>query len=262
MNIVDSHCHLDTLDLAPYGGDLQRVLDAAKALGVHHFLCVCIDLDHFPTVLAVAEKYQQVFATVGLHPNEVVDSEPTIEQLVQLAKHPKVVGIGETGLDYYRTEEASDWQQQRFRTHIQAAKLSGKPLIIHSRAAKADTIRLMKEENAADVGGVMHCFTEDWEMAKQAMDLGFYISFSGIVTFRNAEILKEVAQRIPLDKMLVETDAPYLAPIPYRGKPNEPAYVRHVVEYIATLRGISAETVAEQTTKNFFNLFTHAHTTD
>lgn len=253
--LIDSHCHLDQLDLTPYDGKLDKALANAKTHGVGHFLCVCIDLEHFPDVLKIAEQYDNVYASVGLHPNEKVNAEPTVTELIKLAQHPKVIAIGETGLDYYRSEGDVSWQQQRFRYHIQAALQVKKPLIVHSRQAREDTIRILREEGADKIGGVMHCFTEDWEMAKQAIALNFYISFSGIVTFKNARELQEVARQVPLNKMLIETDSPYLAPNPFRGKPNEPAYVRYVAEYIAELRQLNFSVVAEQTTKNFFELF-------
>lgn len=248
--LVDSHCHLDQLTIS-----VTDALANAKQQAVNYFLNVCIDLEHFPDVLAIAEQYDNVFAIVGLHPNEQVATEPTIEELLTLASHNKVIGIGETGLDYYRSEGDVQWQQERFRRHIAVAKKLKKPLIIHSRQARQDTIEILKQENASEIGGVMHCFTEDWDMAKKAIDLNFYISFSGIVTFKNAVELNEVAKKIPLDYMLVETDAPYLAPVPFRGKPNEPAYVRYVAEHIAKLREISFEEVAKKTTENFLKLF-------
>lgn len=253
--LIDSHCHLDQLDLSPYNGDLSLALQAAHALDVQKFLCVCIDLLHFPDVLAIAEKYAQVWATVGLHPTEEVEEEPSIEQLSLLAAHPKVIGIGETGLDYYRCTGDITWQQERFRNHIRVARALQKPLIIHSRMAPEDTIAILKEEKAETVGGVMHCFTENWEMAQAAIDLGFYISFSGIVTFPNAAALREVALQVPLTSLLIETDSPYLAPLPYRGKPNEPAYVHYVAKSLATLKGVELETIASHTTANFHQLF-------
>ncbi len=253
--LVDSHCHLDRLDLTPYQGDLSLALDAAKKNSVQHILCVCIDLDNFPKVLAIAENYPDVSASVGIHPTEVITTEPSVEELVQLATHPKVVALGETGLDYYREQTNKEIQQERFRRHIRTAKKVAKPLIVHTRQARADTIAILKEEGADEVGGVLHCFTEDLDMAQKAIEINFYISFSGIVTFQNAKELQEIAKQIPLERMLIETDAPYLAPVPYRGKSNEPAYVRHVAEYIAQLRGISFEELAKKTTENFFNLF-------
>lgn len=255
MFLVDSHCHLDQLDLTPYQGDLTKAIAFAEEQGVKHFLNVCITIDDLSAVLSAAELFPSVSASVGLHPNETVDQEPELRDLIELAQHPKVVAIGETGLDYYRSAGDLDWQRERFRTHIRAAIQSNRPLIVHSRQAKADTIKILKEENAAAVGGVLHCFTEDWEMAQQALELNFYISFSGIVTFKNAEEVQRVAKELPLDRMLIETDSPYLAPNPFRGKPNEPAYVRHVAEFIATLRGVKLDIIAEATTKNFFTLF-------
>ncbi|RDI46020.1 TatD family hydrolase [Aquicella lusitana] len=261
MFLVDSHCHLDLLDLTPDEGDLNRVIARAQEQGVHYLLNVCVALDGFPTLLKTAERYPFVSTSVGLHPNEnpapVTDVDETT--LIRLAQHPKVVAIGETGLDYFRSTGDLEWQRTRFRTHIEAAKKVGKPLIVHTRDAKDDTIRIMKEERADQVQGVMHCFTEDWAMAKKALDMNFYISFSGIVTFKSAVTLQDVARQVPLDRILIETDCPYLAPNPHRGKPNEPAYVRYTADYIAKLRNISLETFAEQTTKNFFTLFSSCH---
>ncbi|MBI3561410.1 MAG: TatD family hydrolase [Gammaproteobacteria bacterium] len=253
--LVDSHCHLDRLDLAPFNGQLQAALDAARNNGVTQLLCVSIDLEHFPAVLATAEHHPQVYASVGVHPNEREGVDPDVATLVAFAQHPKIIAIGETGLDYYRSEGDLEWQRQRLRTHIAAAKAVHKPLIIHMREASADTLRILREENASEVGGVMHCFTEDWATAQAAMDLNFYISFSGIVTFKTATVLQQVAKQLPLGKMLVETDSPYLAPVPFRGKSNQPAYVRQVAEYIAQLRGISLQTLATATTQNFMDLF-------
>lgn len=256
--LVDSHCHLDRLDLTPYNGQLEGALVEAQAAGVSHMLCVCIDLEHFNDVLTPAKQHTNIFASVGVHPNEELQQEPDINTLVQLAQQPEVVAIGETGLDYYWNKGDLEWQRERFRTHIAAAKQCGKPLIIHMRDATQDTLKVMREESAGDIGGVMHCFVEDWEVAKQAIDLNFHISFSGIVTFKNAQALKEVAQKMPIERMLVETDSPYLAPVPYRGKPNQPAYVKYVAEHIAELRNVSLEEIGEHTTDNFFNLFSAA----
>lgn len=256
--LVDSHCHLDRLDLTPYGGRLEGALDNAREHGVGHMLCVCIDMEHFPDVLAPAQQHANIFASVGVHPNEREGIEPDVALLVDKAADPKVIAIGETGLDYFRSEGDLDWQRTRFRTHIAASKQSGKPLIIHMREATEDTLRIMREAGAGEAGGVMHCFAEDWAAAKAALDLDFYISFSGIVTFKNATQLKDVAQRVPLERMLVETDSPYLAPTPFRGKPNQPAYVKYVAEHIAELRGTTPEAIAEATTENFFRLFRHA----
>jgi TatD DNase family protein len=253
--LVDSHCHLDRLDLEPFGGELANALQQAGENGVERFLCVAIDRGNIPDVIAIAERFDNVYASVGVHPNEEEDGEVTTEELVALAAHPKVIAIGETGLDYFRSEGELEWQKQRFRNHIAAAKACRKPLIIHSREAREDTIRLMRDERAQEAGGIMHCFVEDWETARQAMEMGFYISFSGIVTFRNAEALREVALKVPSDRLLVETDSPYLAPVPHRGKSNQPAYVRHVAEFLAQLRGVSFEQMSAQTTNNFNRLF-------
>lgn len=253
--IVDSHCHIDQLDLSLFDGNMDNIIQAAKEHDVIYLLCVCIDMNNFPAVKAIAERYPNVSASVGVHPNETDTYDPTTEELVNMANDDNIVAIGETGLDYYRTEEDSGWQQERFRRHIAAAKQVNKPLIVHTRQARADTIQILKEEAAEQAGGVLHCFTEDWSMAKQALDLGFYISFSGIVTFKNAVELKSVAKQVPLDRMLIETDAPYLAPVPFRGKPNQPAYVKYVAEYIAELRNETYQRIAEVTTKNFTDLF-------
>ena len=253
--LVDSHCHLDFPDLA---NRLPEVLQRMQDNGVGCAVCIGVNLEDYPSVLALAEADQRLFATVGVHPEYTDVEEPSEETLVALAGHHKVIGIGETGLDYYWQKDKPEWQRARFRTHIQAAKRVGKPLVIHTRESAADTLRLMQEEGADEVGGVMHCFTENWEIARQALDLGFYLSFSGIVTFKNASIVKDVAQQCPLDRILVETDSPYLAPAPYRGKPNEPSYVLHVAEEIARLRSLSLEDVSQATTDNFFRLFKQA----
>jgi TatD DNase family protein len=261
MFLVDSHCHLDRLDLSTHGDSLAQALQFTREQGVGHLLCVCITLETFPDVMKIADTYPDVSASVGLHPNETDNaSEPTVEELVRLAEPEKVVAIGETGLDYYRSQGEVEWQRERFRNHIRAAKLVRKPLIIHTRQAREDTLRILQEEDAQDVGGVMHCFTEDWETAQTALDMGFYISFSGIVTFPNAKEIQSVAKRVPLDRLLIETDSPYLAPIPYRGKSNQPAYVRYVAEAIASLRNVSGEEIAAATTQNFFTLFKGAKT--
>lgn len=256
--LVDSHCHLDRLDLADLPGGIDDVMSSAADHGVSHMLCVSIDLETFPDVLNLARKLDNVFASVGVHPNEQDGENPTVDRLVELAQADKVVAIGETGLDYFRSEGDLDWQRERFRNHIHASRVTGKPLIIHSREAKADTLRILAEEGADQVGGVMHCFTEDWETAQAAMALNFYISFSGIVTYNSAKELKKVATQMPLDRLLVETDSPYLAPVPFRGKANQPAYVRHVAQHIAELRGVSLEAIAQASTHNFFTLFKHA----
>lgn len=254
--LVDSHCHLDHLDTT--SSSLDEVMQRAHEHGVGHMLTVSVDLASFDTLLSLAKRYDNVYASVGVHPNEVCEQEPTPQRLAILAREPKVVAIGETGLDYFRSQGDLEWQRERFRNHIKAAKLARKPLIIHSREAKADTLRLLREEGADDVGGVMHCFTEDWETARQAMELNFYISFSGIVTFSSAKELKQVAAQVPLDRLLIETDSPYLAPMPHRGKTNQPAYVRHVAEHIADLRDVPLEVIAEHSTSNFFQLFSDA----
>ncbi|WP_082163976.1 TatD family hydrolase [Methylophilus sp. TWE2] len=253
--LVDSHCHLNFPELVQ---NMDQVLDTMRSNEVGHALCVSVTLDKFPEVLAIAEQHPNIYASVGVHPDYEDIQEPTVEELVRLANHPRVVAIGETGLDYFRLTGDLEWQRHRFRTHIRAAKATGKPLIIHTRNAAEDTLRLMQEEGAAEVGGVMHCFTESWEVAQAAIEMGFYISFSGIVTFKNAQALKDVAQKVPLDKILVETDSPYLAPIPFRGKTNQPAYVRHVAEEVARLRDVPLQQFMETTTANFFKLFKHA----
>ena len=253
--LVDSHCHLDFPDLAQR---LPDVLARMENNGVGCAVCIAVNLEDLPGVLALAEAHANLYATVGVHPEYVDAEEPDVARLIELAAHPKVIAIGETGLDYYWHKDQPEWQRARFRAHIRAALATGKPLVVHMRDAAADTLRILREEGADAVGGVMHCFTENWEVARQALDLGFLISFSGIVTFKNALAIKEVAQKTPLERILIETDSPYLAPVPYRGKPNEPAYVLHVAEEIARLRGISLGEVATATTANFFNLFPHA----
>lgn len=250
--LVDSHCHLDFPDLV---GHLPDVLQRMRENRVAAAVCIGVNLEDFPKVLALADTQSNLYATVGVHPEYTDVEEPTVERLVALAAHTKVIAIGETGLDYYWQKDKPEWQRERFRNHIRAAKVCGKPLVVHTRDSAVDTLRLMKEEGADAVGGVMHCFTEDWAVATQALDLGFHLSFSGIVTFKNAQVVKDVAQRCPLDRMLVETDAPYLAPVPFRGKQNEPSYVRYVAEEIARLRSLSLDEVAKATTDNFARLF-------
>jgi len=256
--LVDSHCHLDRVDLGPYEGDFSRFMESTLASGVGHMLCVAIDLESYPAMRSLVEPWPEVSVSVGVHPNDRERHEPRVEELVELAAHPKNVAIGETGLDYFRSEGDLAWQQERFRCHIRAARAAGKPLVIHTREAREDTIRIMQEEQARDAGGVMHCFTENWEMAKAAMDMGFYVSFSGIVTFRNAEALREVVKKMPLERLLIETDSPYLAPVPHRGKPNEPRYVRQVAEKVAEVRAMDVEALIEATGENFFRLFASA----
>jgi TatD DNase family protein len=250
--LVDSHCHLDFPELME---KLDDVLAVMRDNDVRNALCVSVTLEAFPAVLRIAESHPHLYASVGVHPDSTEVREPTTSELVALAKHEKVIAIGETGLDYYRLEGDLEWQRDRFRTHIRAAREARKPLIIHTRSSANDTLRVMREEGAAVVGGVMHCFTESWEIASAALDLGFYISFSGIVTFRNASSLREVAQKVPLDRMLVETDSPYLAPVPYRGKTNQPGYVKHTAQEIARLRNVPFDEIAKHTTDNFFRLF-------
>lgn len=252
---VDSHCHPYMLDLSDYGNDFDAWLSDTKASGVDALICVAVDMNTAKQSISIAEKYDNIFASVGSHPSEKAEDDLAIETIVALAKHPKVVAIGETGLDYYYNKDNLAVMRNRFRDHIRAAKLANKPLIIHTRDARKDTIEIMQAENADAVGGVMHCFTESMEMAEAAMALGFYISFSGIVTFKNAKELQAVATAVPLEKMLIETDAPYLAPVPYRGKQNESKYVRHVAEKIAELKQIDVETVAQVTAQNCRSLF-------
>ncbi|AJC50663.1 TatD family hydrolase [Coxiella endosymbiont of Amblyomma americanum] len=253
--LVDSHCHLDMLDLTPYGGKLELLVEEAKNVGVEHILCVGCNLINAFKIIEISEKFDNISASLGLHPSEIVDHEPTVIELIRLASHSKIVAIGETGLDYYNSKVNVDIMKNRFRCHIQAAIKLSKPLIIHSRNASVDTIQIMKEEKAETVNGVMHCFTEDIETARQAMNLGFYISFSGIVTFKNAKNIVEVAKYVPLEKMLIETDAPYLTPVPFRGRKNEPKYVRYTAERVAELKNISLSKTAKKTTKNYYDLF-------
>lgn len=252
---IDSHCHLNRLDLTAYQGQLSLALQAARNQQVSHFLCVAVELNDVPELLAIAAQHSDVDISVGLHPTENPMENPSIETLMALAQHPRVIAIGETGLDYYRGEGDMEWQRLRFRQHIQVAKTLRKPLIIHTRQAQEDTLRILQEEKASEVGGVFHCFTESWEMAEQGLAMGFYLSFSGIVSFKNAQTLHEVVKRVPLDRMLIETDAPYLAPVPYRGKPNQPAYVTYVAQAIADLRGVNVRLIAEQTSLNYYRLF-------
>ncbi len=253
--LVDSHCHLDFPD---FDGRIAEIRSAMQENGVTHALCISVNLADFPKVLRLAEDYDNFYASVGIHPEQGPESagvNTTVEELVSLARHPKVVAIGETGLDYHWHKDAPEWQRERFRLHIRAARASGKPLVVHTRDAAADTLRIMEEEGAGEVGGVMHCFTESVEVAQAAIRQNFYISFSGIVTFKNAAIVHEAARGVPLDRLLVETDSPYLAPVPYRGKINQPAYVRHVAEKVAELKGVSVDVVNSATSDNFRALF-------
>ncbi|MES2070755.1 MAG: TatD family hydrolase [Pseudomonadota bacterium] len=253
---IDSHCHINFPELAVR---MPEILAKMAENGVTHALCVSVDLPDFPQVLELAEKYPNIYASVGVHPDYPDTEEPTAEQLVQLSQHPKIIAIGETGLDYFRLEGDLEWQRERFRQHIRASRISGKPLIIHTRSASADTIRIMQEEGAGTdrggVGGVMHCFTESLEVAQAAIEMGFYISFSGIVTFKSARDLQAVARALPMERILIETDSPYLAPVPHRGKMNEPGFVKHVAEYLADLKQVPLQQVQQITTENFFTLF-------
>jgi TatD DNase family protein len=253
---IDSHCHLDFPELS---SRLPEILQKMTENQVSHVLCVAVDLPDFPRVLALAEQYPQFYASVGVHPDYADTPEPDLASLVRLAQHPKVVAIGETGLDYFRLQGDLEWQRERFRAHIRASRTTGKPLIIHTRAASADTLRIMREEgagtDAGGVGGVLHCFTESLEVAQAAIEMGFYISFSGIISFKNAKELHQVARQLPLERLLIETDAPYLAPAPHRGKMNEPGFVMHVAQSLASLKGLPLEQVAQQTSANFFTLF-------
>ena len=255
--LVDSHCHINTLDLTEFDNNMDVVMNQAHANGVEHLLCVCVEPNDLPALYDLAEKYSNISISVGVHPNTVLSDELDAQQLVKLAQHPSCIAIGETGLDYYRTEtpEARAIQHQRFREHIRASIVSGKPLIIHTRQSAEDTLRLMEEEKASDIGGVMHCFSENWEIAQRALDLNFYISFSGILTFKNATILHEVAKKVPLNRILIETDSPYLAPVPFRGKQNHPALVKHVALALSELRQVDFNVIAAETTQNFYECF-------
>lgn len=252
MNLVDSHCHLDFAD---YDGRMDEIRACMDENHVSHALCVAVNLTDFPKVLGLAERYENFFASAGVHPDHGPGEDIGEREVEELSNHAKVVAIGETGLDYYRLKGDLEWQRERFRRHIRVARKTRKPLIIHTRAAAGDTLRIMREEGAEQVGGVMHCFTESMEVAMAAVNMGFHISFSGIVTFRNAEDLRQVAKAVPSHKLLVETDSPYLAPVPFRGKTNQPAWVRHVASEIARVRGTTLDAIAECTTENFFRLF-------
>lgn len=257
-DLVDSHCHLDRLNLDAYDGDFDAMMAATRADGVSHMLCIGVDLETFPRVRALAESHSDVHASVGVHPLYKDSREPDADELVSLADHPRVVAIGETGLDYFYAKEQRDWQRNRFIEHIRAARRTELPLIIHTRGAKEDTLALLREHGEGQVRGVLHCFTEDLDMAEQAMALGFYISISGIVTFRNAEALRETVRQLPLERLLIETDSPWLAPVPHRGKPNEPRYVARVAECVAELKGIPVAELAARTRDNFYTLFNKA----
>lgn len=253
---IDSHCHINFPELA---ARLPEIFSKMADNEVSHALCVSVELPTLPQILAMAEAYPQVYASVGVHPDYEETQEPSVDELIKLADHPRVIAIGETGLDYYRLQGDLDWQRERFRTHIRASRATGKPLIIHTRSASEDTLRIMREEKAGrDQGGaagVMHCFTESLEVAHAAIEMGFYISFSGIVTFKSAKELQAVARVVPIERMLIETDSPYLAPVPMRGKTNEPGFVRHVAEFLSDLKGIPLPDLAQATTANFRSLF-------
>ncbi len=253
VQLVDSHCHLPLIE---HEGGLEKILSNAEEAGIGHMLCVSIDLESYPVIKDIAAQHPHIYASVGVHPNSDIKTEPSVKMLVDLANDdPNVVAIGETGLDYFRSTGDLGWQHERFITHIKAAIEVDKPLIIHTREAGDDTIRIMRDNNADQCSGVMHCFVDDYDIAKKALDLGFYISFSGIVTFKNAKQVQDVAKRIPLDRLLVETDSPYLAPVPFRGKTNQPAYVKNVADFVADLRGITVEELITASTTNFFELF-------
>ncbi|PHS69020.1 MAG: DNAase [Methylophaga sp.] len=250
---IDSHCHLNML--AEEEGGIAAILAQAKENKIDHILCISIDKQSAKEVLLLAEQYPQLTASLGIHPNVDKQENFTVEQLVEQGAHKQIIAIGETGLDYFRSEGNLEWQRDRFRVHIDAAKQLKKPLIIHTREARDDTMDILENENAQQAGGIIHCFTENWDTAKRALDIGFYVSLSGIVTFKNAVELQDVAKKLPLDRILIETDAPYLAPVPFRGKTNKPAFVKHVAEFLAELRGDTVENIAQATTANFHRLF-------
>lgn len=252
---IDSHCHLDRIDLKPYQDDFAVFMQEVQQQNIQHLLCIAIDLESYPAMFELVKDYPNISLSVGVHPNEQDGAEPTFAKLLELGQHEKVVAIGETGLDYFRSHGDVTWQHNRFRTHIQVAKALKKPLIIHTREAAVDTLKILAQEGAHEVGGVIHCFTEDWEFAQQAIELNFYISFSGIVTFKNALSIQEAAKRVPAERFLIETDSPYLAPTPFRGKPNYPTYVKYVAQQLATLRGTSQAEIAAQSSRNFYTLF-------
>ena len=254
MEIIDSHCHIDRVDLDAFGGSIESMLKHASELSVKKFLCVCIDLEHFDQVHDLALAHSNIYSSVGVHPTETNCKDPTSEELLEYATSDRIIAIGETGLDYFHVkEDQADWQRDRFRRHIKASNICGKPLIIHTREAKSDTIKILSEEKAESA--VMHCFSEDWETAKAALDLGYYISFSGILTFKSAQSLRDVAKKIPAERLLVETDSPYLTPVPNRGRPNSPAYTYYVAEKLAEIRNMSISEIAKTTTENFNRLF-------
>lgn len=256
--LVDSHCHLDRLKLDKYDGDLTKALESAREVGVGKMLCVGISLENREAVTKLAEDFDDVVASVGVHPLDVESGLASEQQLIEWGKHPKVVALGESGLDYYYSDESKQVQQESFAVHLRAAKQAKLPVIVHTRDARQDTLDLIAEHGCQESAGVLHCFTESWEMAEAAMDMNYYVSISGIVTFKNAEALRDVARKMPLDRLLVETDSPYLAPVPFRGKPNEPAFVREVAKFVADLKGISYEKLCEITGENFHRLFSKA----
>ena len=253
--LIDSHCHLDRIDLTPYNHDFSCFMEDALKSRIEHMMSICIDLESFPNMCDLVSAYDSISVTVGVHPNVHEGKEPDVADLVELGQSERVLGIGETGLDYFRSEGDLTWQRERFRNHIRAAKILNKPLIIHSRDAKDDTLRILREESADETSGVIHCFTEDWDMAKKALDLNFYISFSGIVTFNNAKLIRDAAKKIPNDRFLIETDSPYLTPVPFRGKPNYPTYVCYVAEQLAQLRNTSVREIEKLSAENFYSLF-------
>jgi len=252
---IDSHCHLDRIDLKPYQDDFSCFIKQTKISNIDHMLCIAIDLESYPAMVELVKDYPEISLSVGVHPNVKEGKDPSVEELIELATNPKVIAIGETGLDYFRSEGDLGWQHQRFRNHIKAAIAVNKPIIIHTREAGHDSLDVLADEGAEQVGGIIHCFTEDWAYAEKALDLGFYISFSGIVTFKNAQAIKEVAKKVPADRFLIETDSPYLAPVPFRGKPNYPTYVPYVAEHIAELRETTVEDIAKTSSDNFNKLF-------
>jgi TatD DNase family protein len=256
--LVDSHCHLDRLKLDRYEGDLSAAIAAAHERGIQQLLCIAISLENIQTVIDIAQQHPSVVASVGVHPCDVKEGMANADQLLVWSRQPKVVALGETGLDYHYEVESKPLQHESFALHLEVGKQAGLPVVVHTREAKEDTLALIKAHGSLEHSGVLHCFTEDWDMARRALDLNYYVSISGIVTFKNAEQIRDVVRKMPIDRLLVETDSPYLAPVPYRGKPNEPAYVREVAEFVAEVRGMAFEELAERTTENFYRLFTRA----
>ena len=253
--LVDSHCHLGDLTFGDVEQDFDEVIANAQNAGVTHMLCVNTDLGTFPAMYERIKDLPNVYASVGTHPLNINDYKWSDQELIDYARYPKVIAVGEIGLDYYYDEETKEAQQEVFARQIRLAKQVKKPIIIHGRCAKDDLFRIVVEENAAEVGGIFHCFADDWDLATKVLDLGFYISVSGIVTFKKAQNIKDLAVKIPLDRLLLETDSPYLAPVPYRGKPNQPAYVKQVAEEVARLRNMEVEDLCNKTSENFARLF-------